>query len=163
MKSVRRVPYPACGPFGSCSSPPGIGSRSRSCRLWCCSCWRSLNPSAWPCSHPRVEAGMSAEKDGGARAEPLRASCLLNIFTCVWSINAVIWPFCQHCDKCINLSWEKLMRIYLTWHWKGISFQPNGEHVHTRDCGGCFSPTLLSILLSLWAFIAVPTLHTEIK
>lgn len=141
-------PYRACGPFCSCSSPPGIGSRSRSCRPWCCSCWRSLNPSAWPCSHPRAEAGTSAEKDGGARAGPLRSSCRLNISACVWSINAAIWPFCQHCDKCINPSRENPMRIYLTRHRKGIPFQPNGEHVHTRDCRGCFSPTPLSLLLS---------------
>lgn len=105
VPAVWRVPYQAYGPFCSCSSPPGIASRSRSCRPWCCNCWRSPNPSAWPCSHPRAEAGTSAERDGGARAQPLRANCLLNIPSCVWRINAVIWPFCQHCEECINLSW----------------------------------------------------------
>lgn len=49
-----------------------------------------------------------------ARAEPLRANCLLGVPSCAWSINAVIWPFCQHCDKCINLCWEKPMLIYVT-------------------------------------------------
>lgn len=39
------VGYQACGPSCSCSSPPGIGSRSRFCRLWGCKCWRSPSPS----------------------------------------------------------------------------------------------------------------------
>lgn len=149
VPAVWRVPYQAYGPFCSCSSPPGIASRSRSCRPWCCNCWRSPNPSAWPCSHPRAEAGMSAERYGGARAQPLRANCLLNIPSCVWRINAVIWPFFQHCEECINLSWGKADVIYLTWHWEEILTQ----HVHARYCCGAsllrfshsYSPSDLSL------------------
>lgn len=150
------VPYQAYGPFGSCSSPPGIASRSRSCRPWCCNCWKSRNPSAWPCSHPRAEAGTSAERDGGTRAQPLRANCLLNIPSCVWRINAVIWPFCQHCEECINLSWGKA-DVHL-FNMVVRSHRILTQHMHARDCCGCFSPTLLPFLLSLWPFIAVPTL-----
>lgn len=76
------APYQACGPSCSCSSPPGIASHSRSGRPWCCKCWRSPSPSAWPCSPPRVEAGTSAEKDGSSSAEPLRAVCLWRGLSC---------------------------------------------------------------------------------
>lgn len=102
--------YPACGPSCSCSSPPGIVSRSRSGRPWCCKCWRSLSPSAWPCSPPTVEAGTSAEGEGDSSAETLQLQSILSVeHPLLHPVTAVVWPctFCQYGDKLVTLSiWD---------------------------------------------------------
>lgn len=128
------VGYQACGPSCSCSSPPGIGSRSRSCRLWGCKCWRSPSPSMWTCSLPMVEAGTSAEGD--------EKNCLATKYP-VWCADTpVIWPctFCQEDDKFVTLStWEAITRqalhitqaIYCIRHRGWITPLLHGEYICT--------------------------------
>lgn len=153
-------PYQACGPSCSCSSPPGIVSHSRSGTPWCCKCWRSLSPLAWPCSPPTAEAGMSAERDGSNSAEPLRAFCLWNILACA--------PLMQPFDLVLSVYmvinvllclWEAIAHLLNVALKMNLALAPWWIHVHGGVYCGSFSPTLLLFLFSLCPFIVLPTRH----
>lgn len=134
-------PYRACGPSCSCSSPPGIASHSRSGTPWCCKCWRSLSPSAWPCSPPTAEAGTSAERDGSNSAEPLRAFRLWNILARV----PLMQPFDLVLSACMVINVLLSLRSHCT-------FIKRGTKNESRSCSMVNTRARRSLLWELLSY-----------